>query len=86
MGEMRIMDKDAGDLRVIWDSSKQVEVDAAKKQFEELMKKKYKAFAVKSNGEKGEEIKEFNPYLEKVVLAPAPAPGCFARIMAPPAP
>jgi hypothetical protein len=71
---------------VIWDSSKQVEIDAAKKQFEELMKKKYKAFSVKTGGEKGEEIKEFNPYMEKVILAPAPAPGCIGRIACPPAP
>jgi hypothetical protein len=86
MGEMRIMDKDAGDLKVIWDPVKQDEVDAAKAQFEALVKKGYLAFEVKKGGEKGKEIKKFDPAQEMIIMSPAPAKGCYGRIMCPPAP
>jgi hypothetical protein len=86
MGELRIMDKDAGDLKVIWDPAKQVEVDAAKTQFEALIKKGYKAFEVKKGGEKGKEVKEFDLNQEMIIMSPAPAKGCYGRIMCPPAP
>lgn len=86
MGEMRIMDKDAGDLKVVWDATKQHEVDAAKKQFEELKRKGYVAYAVKKDGEKGKKVDEFDPDEEKMILAPAPKPGCIGRIACPPAP
>ena len=46
MGQLRILDQDAGDLKVIWDSEKQEEVDAAKEQFEKLIKKGYIAYKV----------------------------------------
>ncbi len=68
-GEMRIMGVD-GDLKVIWDSEKEPEVKAAKKQFEELMAKGYLAFKVKKDGEQGEKMKEFNPDAEKMILVP----------------
>jgi len=41
MGQLRILDQDAGDLKVIWDSDKQEEIDAAKEQFDKLIKKGY---------------------------------------------
>ncbi len=68
-GEMRIMGVD-GDLKVIWDSEKEPEVKAAKKQFDELMAKGYLAFKVKRDGEQGEKMKEFNPDAEKMILVP----------------
>jgi len=68
-GEMRIMGVD-GDLKVIWDSEKEAEVKAAKKQFEELTAKGYLAFKVKKDGEQGEKMKEFNPDAEKMILVP----------------
>jgi hypothetical protein len=68
-GEMRIMSKE-GDLKVIWDSEKQDEVDAAKRQFEELTKKGYIAFSVKKDGEKNEKIHKFSSDLEKMILVP----------------
>jgi len=68
-GEMSILGRE-GDLKVTWDSEKQVEVDAARRQFEELMKKNYIAFSVKKDGEKNKKISEFNPELEKMILVP----------------
>ncbi len=68
-GEMRIMGAE-GDLKVIWDSEKEVEVKAAKKQFDELTGKNYLAFSVKKNGEQGEKMKEFNPEAEKMIMVP----------------
>jgi hypothetical protein len=86
MGEMRIMDKDAGDLKVVWNPNNQAEVDAAKTQFESLIKKGFKAYSVKKGGDKGAEVKSFDPDMEMIILSPAPKAGCYGRIMCPPAP
>lgn len=85
MGQMRIMDKEAGDLKVIWDRKVKPEIEAAKKQFDELLKKGYKAFMVDMDkkAEKGKEIKEFDPDIEMMILAPAPVKGCIQRLLGP---
>ena len=70
MGEMAVMGR-MGDLKVIWDRSKQEEVQAARKQFDEMRKKGYLAFSVTGkNGEKGGQITEFDPDAERIILAP----------------
>jgi len=69
MGEMRIMGSE-GDLKVIWDSEKEDEVEAARKQYKELTGKGYIAFSVKKNGEQNEKISKFDPDLEKIILVP----------------
>ncbi len=68
-GEMRILGPE-GDLKVIWDSEKSDEVEAARKQFKELIDKNYIAFSVKKDGEKNEKISKFDPDLEKMILVP----------------
>lgn len=68
-GEMRVMGKE-GDLKVIWDSEKDAEVEAARKQFDDLTKKNYIAFSVKKDGEKNEKISKFDPNFEKMILVP----------------
>jgi hypothetical protein len=68
-GEMRIMGAD-GDLKVIWDCEKHDEVEAARKQFNDLTAKGYIAFSVKKNGEQNEKISKFDPELEKMILVP----------------
>ena len=71
MGELRILDKKAGDLKVIWDPENQDEVCAAKEQFDSLRKKGYMAWNVGGLGKKGDnEIKEFGPDLEKMIITP----------------
>lgn len=70
MGELATMGK-SGDLKIIWDPDKQEEVDAAKKQFEDMKKKGYVAFSVVgAKGEKGEVVRTFDPKAERIILAP----------------
>lgn len=68
-GTMRVIDH-TGDTKIIWDSEKKAEVDAARKTFDELRAKRYNAYAVKKNGEQGEIIEKFDPDAEKIILAP----------------
>lgn len=61
-----------GDSKHIWDKSKPIEVEAAKAMFDTLVKKGYLAFHVKGEqGEKGEQMKEFDPNSERVIFVPA---------------
>jgi hypothetical protein len=67
---------EAGDTRIIWDSENEVEVANARRSFEELVGRQgYAAFAVKGDGEKGRQIRQFDPNTEKLILAPAIAGG-----------
>ncbi len=69
MGEMAIMGTE-GDVKQAWDSENSEEVAAAKATYDKLVKKGYKAFSVKKDGEKGKEIFEFDPDAEKIILIP----------------
>lgn len=71
MGEMAIMDRNAGDLKVIWDPDNEHEVEAAREQFDALRKKGYLAYTVGERGRKGAQINTFDPASEKLILAPA---------------
>jgi len=70
---MRIMGGE-GDTKLIWDTDKDDEVEVARDTFKKLTKKGYRAFAVKKGGSQGEMIDEFDPKLEKIILA-APISG-----------
>lgn len=70
VGTMSIMDK-TGDTRIEWDSDKPVEVEVAKATFEKAMDKGMLAFKMKKNGNKGEQIHEFDPDTERILLVPA---------------
>ena len=70
VGEMSVMDR-TGDTRIIWDSNSPDEVEQAERTFDELVgRKKYLAFAVKASGDKGEQIREFDPEAGKIILVP----------------
>jgi hypothetical protein len=69
MSELRVMDG-TGDTKLIWDSGNADEVKTAKKTFEDLTAKGFKAFAVKKSGKPGEQIKKFDPEAEKIILIP----------------
>lgn len=69
MGELRILGKE-GDTKVIWDPDNKDEVKAAREQFDTLKAKKFLAFEVKDKGEKGSEIKKFDPEAGKIILTP----------------
>ena len=65
---------EAGDTKIIWDSDNADEVDAAKNTFEKLLKKGYKAFSVKKNGDAGDKVISFDSNAEKIILV-APMAG-----------
>jgi hypothetical protein len=66
---------DEGDTRVIWDPDNPDEVDNARRTFTDLVKKGYRAYRVRRGGEKGEQVREFDPRMERVILAPATVGG-----------
>lgn len=69
IGEMRVLGAE-GDTKHIWDSENEDQVKAAKKLYDELTGKNYVAFQVDKKGEKGEKMKEFDKYAEKMILVP----------------
>jgi hypothetical protein len=75
MGEMRILGKE-GDVKVIWDKDKDVEVLVAKEQFEKLMEEGYTAFEVGLRGKRtSKKVEEFNADLGSLIMVPAIAGG-----------
>ncbi|MBI4060138.1 MAG: hypothetical protein HY403_01780 [Elusimicrobia bacterium] len=69
MGEMAVMGR-GGDARISWDKSKPDEVEAARKVFDDLRGKGYLGFTVTMDGDKGEQVTEFDQDAEKIILAP----------------
>jgi len=59
-----------GDTKLIWDSDNCVETENARKTYDELTKKGFKAFGVKKSGEQGQMINKFDPDMEKIILVP----------------
>ncbi len=74
MGRLSVLDPKKGDIKLIWDSENEDEVELAEKQFEKALKKDFTAYAVKGKGAKGEKIKEFDPEMERIIMVP-PAVG-----------
>jgi len=76
MGEMRVLDP-KGDLKVIWDPENDDEVEAAKNQFNELVKEKgFAAFEVGLGGKKSNKhVRKFDPDMGKLIMVPAIAGG-----------
>lgn len=68
-GELCILDE-TGDTKLIWDRSKQDEIDAAKLMFSTLKKKGSVAYCVVGKGDKGEVVAEFDPTVERIIMAP----------------
>lgn len=77
MGTLRVMDQ-SGDTKLTWNAESIPEITEARKKFNEYMAvmvgkvKKYKAYKVEDiSGKKvGEEITEFDPNIERLVLVP----------------
>lgn len=59
-----------GDTKHMWDRNNADEVEAAKMMFETFKKKGYAIFAVKKDGEKGEQVREFDAAAEKYIFVP----------------
>ncbi len=78
MGVLKTLDRSLGDKSVTWDKGKEAEVEAARSEFEFLVKeKKYKAYAIDTSkpDRKGQEIRFFDPALEEILLVPQMAGG-----------
>ena len=70
MGELAILGRE-GDTKVMWDPSNRDEVGVARRTFSDLKKKGFSAFRVMPDGEQGEQVREFNPEDEKIIMVPA---------------
>jgi len=67
-GLMSTLDR-SGDVRQMWDRRNKDEVDAARKQFRELTRKGYLAYKAEGkDGHQGEQIREFDPDAERIIL------------------
>ena len=60
----------AGDTKKIWDKNNPDEVEDAKESFKRLRKKGYLAFHVNKKGDKGEQMTEFDPDAERMIMVP----------------
>ena len=67
--ELVVLDK-TGDTKLMWSKGSDDEVEAARETFTRLRKKGYLAYKVKKDGEKGEQIHEFDEDAERIILAP----------------
>lgn len=74
MGNMRTLSP-SGDVKLSWDPNKDDEVEVAKKVFEEKTKSGWSAFRDKGAGTKGDKIKAFDRYAERIILALPLSPG-----------
>lgn len=66
-----------GDTKYMWDPNLPDEVEGARRQFDYFVKeKKYAAFAVLNDkGDKGEQIRTFDPKAGRIIFCPAMAGG-----------
>jgi hypothetical protein len=67
--EMAILDP-SGHTRTTWDADKPDEVATARRTFEELTGKRYRAFRVNKDGTEGSAMTTFDPHAEKMILTP----------------
>lgn len=69
-GVLEMLDH-TGDTKLIWDRHQTAEVDNARATFDRLRAAKYLAFSVTGkNGDKGEQIREFDPNAERIIMTP----------------
>ena len=66
----RILDT-TGDTRIIWDPDNEHEVSNARRTFDDLIKKGFRAFSVTKKGDKDVQVKTFDPSAEKLIMQPA---------------
>ena len=67
-GVMHTLDR-TGDTRIMWDKDNADEVSAARRQFDDLLKKGYAAFrAIGKKGDQGDQIRRFDPDAERIIL------------------
>ncbi len=63
---------ESGDKKTIWDRNDEVEVEAARKEFNHFRAKGYMAYKVEGkDGKKGTVLHEFDPEAERMIFCPA---------------
>ena len=72
--QMRVMGR-KGDTRVEWDPKVPAEVEQARKTFEAYKDKGFAVFAVTRHGDKGKQVRDFNPDAEEILFVPPIAGG-----------
>lgn len=75
MGELSIMGR-PGDTRIMWNPRDRDEVENARRAWDDLVRnKRFLGFRVKRDGEKGEQVREFDPEASKLIIVPPMAGG-----------
>lgn len=60
-----------GDTKIIWDKNSAAECEAAKSTFDKLLAKGYVAFRAEGEkGDKGSQIKTWEPAAERIIMIP----------------
>ena len=83
MGNLKVYGKgminvlnEEGDSRIEWDPENDAETTAAKEMFNKTIEiEGMKAYELGKDGEKGKEIKKFNPNAAKIIMVPRIAGG-----------
>lgn len=70
MGELATLDK-SGDTKLFWDSGKPAEVETARQTFRTLRGKGYAAYKLSAGGAQGEQLLDFDPSAERIILVAA---------------
>lgn len=65
-----ILDK-TGDTKIIWDPTNEVEVENARRTFDDMKAKGFTAYSVNRRGDKDAVVREFDPDAQKLILTPA---------------
>lgn len=70
MGRMATMTEE-GDVKVEWEPGKHQEEEAARSTFDNMTQNKgYAAFRTDARGQRGQQIREFDPSAERILLVP----------------
>jgi hypothetical protein len=72
--ELRVMGG-KGDTKIIWNPDNTDEVANARRSFDDMTGKGFRAFAVARAGAKGDRVHEFDPEAEKLIIVPPMAGG-----------
>ncbi len=59
-----------GDTKVHWDRNKEAEVAAARASYDSLKAKGYRAFRLSADGTTGEQLSDFDPTAERILMMP----------------
>ena len=68
MGSLSCLDKKAGDIRIQWDRAKVSEVEMAKKFFEQKVGEGFIGYRMNKQGDKGDQIRDFDVEAERVIM------------------